>query len=72
MLTKSNSFGDARSADHGRYTGDCWRLYLDKGHCLLWSLARGFDFFDPVVVSRLVSEPSVTSYQFLFLSVIEF
>ena len=31
-----------------------------------------FDCFDSVVISKLVSEPSVTSYQFLILSVVEF
>ena len=40
MLTKSNSFGDVRMADHGRYTM-CDDLDLDKRYYLLNHLHAG-------------------------------
>ena len=50
---------------------DCHRLIVMRD-TIFEITCTLVDYFDSVVIARLVSEPSVTSYQCLFLSVIEF
>ena len=57
------------SSNNGRYTVVVivvdYILIKDKG-CCLWDQLHAFDSFDSVVISKLMTEPSVTSYQSIF------